>query len=157
VGAYIMATAASAELAMGRKLWGVSGQPGIWSGDINSEHNSQFFADPYSFSHITHGILFYGLLRLIGRDLPVRMRALVVLMFDAGWEVLENTDMVINRYRAATISLHYYGDSIVNSMSDIGFCMMGFALGHWLNNASELFKPGHFTLVDVRSYWNWLS
>ena len=117
---------------MGRKIWGISGQPGIWSGDINSEHNSQYFADPYSFSHITHGILLYGLLWLTGRNLPVRIRALIVLAMEAGWEVLENSDMVINRCRAETISLHYYGDSVVNSMSDIMFCMMGFTLAYLL-------------------------
>jgi hypothetical protein len=117
---------------MGRKIWGISGQPGIWSGDINSEHNSQYFADRYSFSHITHGILLYGLLWLTGRNLPVRIRALIVLAMEAGWEVLENSDMVINRYRAETISLHYYGDSVVNSMSDIMFCMMGFTLAYLL-------------------------
>jgi len=131
-GAGIVAIAASIELAMGRKIWGISGQPGIWSGDINSEHNSQFVADPYSFSHLTHGILLYGLLWLTGRNLPVRIRALFVLLFEAGWEVLENTDLVINRYRAETISLHYYGDSVVNSMSDIMFCMMGFTLAYLL-------------------------
>jgi Protein of unknown function (DUF2585) len=131
-GAAVVATAASIELAMGRRIWGISGQPGIWSGDINSEHNSQYFADPYSFSHITHGILLYGLLSLTGRNLPVRIRALIVLAMEAGWEVLENSNMVINRYRAETISLHYYGDSVVNSMSDIMFCMMGFTLAYLL-------------------------
>jgi hypothetical protein len=124
--------AAAAELMLGRKVWGISGQPGFWSGDINSEHNSQFLADPYSFSHITHGILLYGLLRLTGRSLPVSTRALIVLALEAGWEVLENTDLVINRYRAETISLHYFGDSVVNSMSDVAFCMMGFALAYLL-------------------------
>jgi Protein of unknown function (DUF2585) len=92
----IVTAAATAEMAIGRKIWGIGEQPGIWSGDINSEHNSQFIADPYSFSHITHGIFLYGLLRLIGRNLPVRVRALLVLALEAGWEVLENTDFVIN-------------------------------------------------------------
>ena len=50
---------------MGRKLWGVSGEPGIWSGDIWSSHNSQYMTDPYTFSHITHGVLWYGLLALV--------------------------------------------------------------------------------------------
>ncbi len=133
--------AAATELSMGRKIWGIEGQPGVWSGNINSEHNSQFLADPYSFSHVTHGILFYGLLRLVGGNLAVRTRALIVLAIEAGWEVVENTDFVINRYRAATISLHYYGDSVMNSMSDIGFCMIGFTLAYLL--------PTRMTIVLV--------
>lgn len=117
---------------MGRKLLGIGGEAGTWSGDVNSEHNSQFLADPYSFSHITHGILLYGLAWLMVRRLPVSTRALMVLAIEAAWEVVENTDFVINRYRAATISLHYYGDSVMNSMSDIGFCMIGFTLASLL-------------------------
>ena len=128
----LMALTAGVELINGRRVWGVKGEPGFWSGDINSEHNSQFFADPYSFSHITHGVLLYAFAWMIARKLPLRVRALIVLALECGWEVLENTDMVINRYRAATISLNYYGDSIVNSMSDILFCMLGFTIAAML-------------------------
>jgi Protein of unknown function (DUF2585) len=128
VGATILAVAGAIELAMGRKLWGVGGHPGTWSGDINSSHNSQSLTDPYSFSHLTHGILLYGLMWLLARKTPRTGRALVALALEAAWEVFENTDMVIERYRAATISLHYYGDSVMNSMCDILTCMAGFAL-----------------------------
>jgi len=113
---------------MGRKIWGIGGQPGIWSGDVNSSHNSQFLTDPYSFSHITHGVLFYGLFWIVARRMPVRMRALMTVIVEAAWEVLENTDMIIQRYRAATISLHYYGDSVMNSMCDILASVVGFIL-----------------------------
>jgi hypothetical protein len=132
LGAATIALAASAELAMGRKIWGISGEPGVWSGDVNSSHNSQFMTDPYSFSHITHGMLFYGLFWLIARRLPVRTRALMTVIVEAGWEIFENTDFIIQRYRAATISLHYYGDSVMNSMCDILACMAGFALAYLL-------------------------
>jgi hypothetical protein len=131
-GVAIMGIAALAEHALGRRLWGVSGQPGLWSGEIESSHNSQYFADPYSFSHVTHGILLYGLLWLIAGRLPLRLRALLAVALESGWEVFENTDFVINRYRTATISLHYFGDSIVNSMGDIGFCVLGFLLAAML-------------------------
>jgi hypothetical protein len=131
-GGAIIAFAAVAELAMGRKIWGIGGQPGVWSGDVNSSHNSQYMTDPYSFSHITHGILFYALTWLFARKLPVRVRALIALGVEAGWEILENTDMIIQRYRAATISLHYYGDSVMNSMCDILSCMVGFGLAYLL-------------------------
>jgi hypothetical protein len=127
VGASILAVAASVEFAMGRKLWGLSGEPGIWSGDVNSPHNSQYMTDPYSFSHLTHGILLYGLAWLMARRSPVRIRALIAIGFEAGWEMIENSSLVIERYRSATISLHYYGDSVMNSMCDILTCMAGFA------------------------------
>jgi Protein of unknown function (DUF2585) len=127
-GATILALAGALELAMGRKIWGISGQPGIWSGDINSSHNSQYLTDPYSFSHLTHGILLYGLTWLFAQKVSRAGRALMALALEATWEVFENTDMVIERYRAATISLHYYGDSVMNSMCDILTCMAGFAL-----------------------------
>jgi hypothetical protein len=132
IGVAIMAFAAASELFNGRKLWGISGEPGIWSGDVNSSHNSQYLTDPYSFSHITHGMLFYAMTWLFGRNLPVRLRALIALAVEATWEIVENTDTVIQRYRAATISLHYYGDSVMNSMCDILSCMAGFALAYLL-------------------------
>jgi hypothetical protein len=132
IGAATIAMAAIAELAMGRKIWGISGEPGVWAGDVNSSHNSQYMTDPYSFSHITHGILFYALTWLFARKLPVRVRALIALGVEAAWEIVENTDMIIQRYRAATISLHYYGDSVMNSMCDILSCMVGFGLAYLL-------------------------
>jgi hypothetical protein len=123
-----MCLAAAAELAMGRRPWGIQGRAGLWSGDIWSEHNSQFVADPYTFTHISHGVLFYGLTWLAFRGAPLTTRLLITIALESAWEVLENTDAVINRYRTATISLDYYGDSIVNSMSDIVACMCGFFL-----------------------------
>ena len=131
-GGATIAFAAVAELAMGRKIWGIGGQPGVWSGDVNSSHNSQFMTDPYTFSHITHGMLLYALLWQFARNVPVRLRALMVLVVEASWEIFENTDMVIQRYRASTISLHYYGDSVMNSMCDILACMVGFGLAYLL-------------------------
>ena len=128
VGAAILALAAAVELAMGRKIWGISGQPGIWSGDVNSPHNSQYLTDPYSFSHLTHGILLYGLTWLLARRSPVRNARSSRLLLEAGWEMIENSSMVIERYRTATISLHYYGDSVMNSMCDILTCMVGFMI-----------------------------
>ena len=132
IGATTMAVAALAELAMGRKIWGISGQPGVWAGDVSSSHNSQFLTDPYTFSHITHGMLFFALLWLFARNIPVRLRALIAVAVESAWEIFENTDMVIERYRAATISLHYYGDSVMNSMCDILACMVGFGLAYLL-------------------------
>jgi len=123
-----MLAAAAAELGMGRKLWGISGTPGLWSGDIWSSHNSQFLFDPYTFTHITHGVLLYAFLTLAFKTSPVSTRLLLAVGLESAWEVFENTTLVIERYRAETISLNYYGDSIVNSMGDILACMIGFIL-----------------------------
>ncbi|MGO9062172.1 MAG: DUF2585 family protein [Candidatus Binataceae bacterium] len=140
-GLAIILTAALTEFAMGRKLWGVGGQPGIWSGNVWSPHNSQYMTDPYTFSHITHGVLLYALLRLIAPGLPAGMRLLAAIAGESLWEVIENTDLVIERYRAATISLNYYGDSVMNSMCDILACVVGYAL------AAQL--PARVTLIGV--------
>jgi uncharacterized protein DUF2585 len=126
--AFLMAVAAGAEFAMGRRPWGIAGIPGIWSGDIWSEHNSQFLLDPYTFTHILHGVLFYALLSLVFPNIPVLSRLVIATGLEAGWEVLENSNFIIQRYRAETISLNYFGDSIVNSMSDILACITGFIL-----------------------------
>jgi hypothetical protein len=125
---FLLLLTVAVEFSLGRKPWGVGGQPGVWSGDIRSEHNSQFIADPYSFTHITHGVLLYGLSSLALRSYPVSTRLVFVVTVESAWEVFENTDAVINRYRAETISLNYYGDSIVNSMTDILACITGFLL-----------------------------
>jgi len=140
-GAVLIGLAAAAELAMGRKPWGVSGEPGLWSGKIWSSHNSQYMTDPYTFSHIAHGVLCYGLLSLLAKRLPVRARFVLAVALECAWEVFENTDMVIRRYRAATISLDYYGDSVINSMCDIVAALAGFVLAAIL--------PTRVTLIGV--------
>jgi len=114
------------ELAMGRSLFGPDGKFGLWEGNIWSSENSQRFADPYSFSHLIHGMLFYAGLWLVARRLPLRFRLLIAMAFEVGWEILENSPFIINRYRETTISLGYVGDSVLNSMSDILMMMFGF-------------------------------
>ncbi len=114
------------ELWMGRSPFGPDGRFGLWDGNIWSGENSQRLADPYSFSHIVHGILFYAALWLVARKLPVRHRLLMALALEAGWEILENSPLIINRYREATIALGYTGDSVLNSLSDILMMTAGF-------------------------------
>jgi hypothetical protein len=129
IAAGIMAVAALIEFKMGRLPICKCGHIRFWVGDVNSSENSQQIADWYSFSHIIHGFALYGIMRLIGRGKWAIGLCLVAAVFvEASWEVLENSSFIINRYRHETMSLDYFGDSILNSMSDILFCVLGFFL-----------------------------
>jgi len=129
----IMLATAVIEHSMGRLSFCKCGTIALWSGNIWSNQNSQQLADPYTLSHILHGVLFYGLLWLaLGKRVPAGMRLVLAVFIEAGWEILENSSFIIERYRAATISLDYYGDSIFNSMGDILAMSLGFELAHRL-------------------------
>lgn len=127
-GLGIIAAAAVILRAMGQPLICHCGTVRLWQGDVASAENSQQLVDWYSPSHLIHGLLFYGLLWLVARRRPLGLRALIALLIESGWEILENSPIIIDRYRAATISLGYRGDSVINSMSDITFMLIGFAL-----------------------------
>jgi hypothetical protein len=111
---------------MGRRLWCSCGSPSPWAWDIWSSHNSQHLIDPYTFTHVLHGALYYAVLRLLLGARRPSLRALLAVMIEVGWEIGENTNTVIAAYREATIALNYYGDSVANSVGDV----IAFALGY---------------------------
>lgn len=126
----LTAGAAAILLWMGREPICKCGAIRFWEGRVNSSENSQHIADWYTFSHIIHGFLFYGLFWLIRRvtGLPISLglAMLLSIVLESAWEIVENTDVVINHYRSATISLNYYGDSVLNSVFDILWMVLGF-------------------------------
>lgn len=105
----------------------------LWSSDAWSKHSSQHLFDPYSFTHVLHGMLFYAALFLIfRRRLPLVWLLFFAVAVESGWEILENSKAIIERYRAATFSLDYFGDSVANSIGDILSCALGFLVAHKL-------------------------
>ena len=142
----ITAAAAVIELAMGRLALCRCGYLKLWHGVVNSSENSQHLSDWYTFTHILHGLGFYFLLWLVLRRLDAGVRFLMAVTLEAAWEVLENTPFIIDRYRAATISLDYYGDSVVNSVADVMAMMLGF----WIaRNAPIWVSVGVYVGVEV--------
>ena len=128
----IVAAGTAALLAMGRNPICTCGTVDLWVNLRDSPKTSQMLADWYSLSHIVHGLLFYAGLWLIARRWPVEWRFVAALLIEAGWEVIENTPFVIDRYRTATAALGYTGDSVINSLSDIAMMVLGFLLARKL-------------------------
>jgi hypothetical protein len=123
----IIAITAVIELLQGHTFISKSGVVQLWLGELNSPEGSQQITDWYTFSHIIHGFVFFWLLRLISRKKwPIGLLLVLAVGVEVAWEILENSPVIINRYREVTASFDYYGDSIINSMTDIFAMVAGF-------------------------------
>lgn len=139
---------------MGREVICTCGYIKFWHGVVVSSENSQHLFDWYTFTHVIHGLGFFLLLYVVekisGKRIPLTTKFLVALSLESTWEILENTDFVINRYRAATISLDYFGDSIINSLGDIIAMLAGF----WIAAKKSVWLSiGLFIVIELALLW----
>ena len=132
IGVLVTLLVTTLQLLNQGRLWWCACRGFLWTSDAWGSRTSQTFLDPYSFTHILHGLMFCGLLALLVRGLSWRWRLFMAIAIESAWELIENTNAVIERYREATAALGYQGDTVVNSLGDIICCGIGFMIARKL-------------------------
>src|SRR4029078_10540309 len=133
--------------AEGRMIWCACGHFALWVSDWCSSNTSQQLLDPYSFTHVLHGFLFFWLITLLFKRMPRVWQFWLALLLESAWEVFENTSFVINKYRTETAALGYQGDTIVNSLGDLACALIGFVIARQLGVRRSLIVFVFFELV----------
>jgi len=132
------------------RLWICScGKLLVWAGQVCSSDNSQHFLDPYGFTHVLHGFLFFWLIAWLAPRLPSGWQLTLAIAVEALWEVFENTNFIIDRYRSETAALGYQGDSVVNSFGDILCCLLGFLIARRLGLGRSLIAFAALELILI--------
>ncbi len=154
LAALLVVCGAALQLRLQGRSWFCScGNFRLWLAEAWSSETSQQLFDPYSFTHVLHGLAFYGLLAVVVPKLATRWRFVLAILMESLWEAIENTNLVIQRYRDMTAALGYEGDTIVNSLGDILACGFGFwmarALG-WRRSLVLLILIETVLLVAIR-------
>ena len=149
----VMLSAAVALRLEGRSWWCSCGEPRVWIADAWGPHNSQHLSDPYSFTHVLHGLVFWWLLSWSAPRLAAIWRGVAAIGIEAAWEVAENAAWAIERYRTATAAIGYTGDTVVNSLGDTAFCAIGLVVAQrlgWRRSAVVFFLTEAVLLVWIR-------
>jgi len=152
IGSVLAVTAVELHL-QGRSWWCSCGRAFLWTSDAWGSLTSQTFLDPYSLTHVLHGLIFCGLLTLLTRRMPTAGRFFLAITIEAIWELIENTNTVIQHYRAATAALGYQGDTVVNSLGDILCCGIGFIVARqlgWRRSLIVFFLTEAVLLIWIR-------
>ena len=126
--ACIASIMAASLFCLGRNLICQCGYVKLWHGEVVSSENSQHILDWYSPSHVLHGLVLYMVLHFLAPKLSIGWRLMIATAIEAAWEIVENTSWIIDKYREDTIALDYYGDSVINSVSDLTMMMLGFTI-----------------------------
>jgi len=135
----------------GRIWWCNLGDYSPLSSDAWGSHNSQHLFDPYSLTHILHGVLYFWLISLVFRKMPLVWQFFLAIFVESAWEVLENTNAVVEHYRTATLALNYFGDSVFNSFGDVLSSAVGFWIAYKLRFWRSLALFGLTEIVLL--YW----
>jgi uncharacterized membrane protein YjdF len=148
--------AAAWQLHRQGRFWWCGCRPFLWTANAWGSLTSQTFFDPYSFTHLMHGFMFAGVLLLLFRyvvkqNVATGWRLVIALVAEAAWEILENTNAVIDRYRATTAFLGYHGDTVLNSLGDILCCGLGVLIARKLGWLRSL--PIFIATEIVLAFW----